>query len=64
MAPSSASRDYGRPFREIFDGYGRDFYRVDPLLFSPAVIRLVNLDTGRQFRFGQTAPEILRASFA
>ena len=33
-----ASPDYGRPFSEIFAGYNNDFYRIDPMLFSPAVI--------------------------
>jgi methenyltetrahydromethanopterin cyclohydrolase len=61
--PSSASSDHGQPFREIFDQYDRDFYKIDPLLFSPAEIQLINVDSGHVFRFGQTHPEILRASF-
>ena len=35
--PSSASRDFGRPFIEIYRQYG-DFYQIDPLLFSPAQV--------------------------
>jgi methenyltetrahydromethanopterin cyclohydrolase len=62
--PSSASRDHGQPFREIFERYDRDFYKIDPLLFSPAEVQLVNLDSGHVFRYGETHPEILRASFA
>jgi methenyltetrahydromethanopterin cyclohydrolase len=58
--PSSASPDHGRPFVEIFQRYGRDFYRIDPLLFGPAVITLANLDTGRSLRFGRRMPEVLR----
>lgn len=61
--PSSASSDHGRPFAEIFTRYDRDFYRIDPLLFSPAVIELVNLDTGRSWRFGQTMPDVIEKSF-
>jgi methenyltetrahydromethanopterin cyclohydrolase len=61
--PSSASSDHGRPFAEIFTRYDRDFYRIDPLLFSPAVIELVNLDSGRSWRFGQTMPEVIEKSF-
>ena len=34
--PSSASRDYGTPFYDLFKRYDWDFYKVDPLLFSPA----------------------------
>ncbi len=51
--PSGASPDYGRPFAEIFESYQRNFYRIDPHLFSPAVIRLANLASGRWFEFGQ-----------
>jgi len=62
--PSSASPDHGRPFREIFERYDRDFYRVDPHLFSPAKVTLANLDTGNWFHFGETMPEVLEQSFA
>jgi methenyltetrahydromethanopterin cyclohydrolase len=61
--PSSSSPDFGEPFARIFERYGRDFYKIDPLLFSPAAITLVNLATGRSFRFGETRPDVLRASF-
>lgn len=62
--PSSASSDYGEPFSAIFERYGRDFYKIDPHLFSPAVITFHNLDTGRTFRFGELAPDVLERSFA
>ncbi len=61
--PSGASSDYGRPFAEIFARYDRDFYRIDPLLFSPAVIRFYNTDTSATHRFGHTAPDVLAESF-
>ncbi len=61
--PSSASPDYGVPFAEIFARYGGDFYKIDPLLFSPAVVSLVNLDTGRSFRFGHLLPRVIHKSF-
>jgi methenyltetrahydromethanopterin cyclohydrolase len=61
--PSSASRDYGKPFAETLTAYGGDFYQVDPLLFSPAEVTLVNLDTGSAFRFGDVNREILAKSF-
>lgn len=61
--PSSASTDYGRPFAEILAQYGNDFYQVDPLLFSPAVIELLNLDSGNHFRFGEVNEEVLTQSF-
>jgi methenyltetrahydromethanopterin cyclohydrolase len=61
--PASASRDYGAPFVEVFERYNRDFYKVDPMLFSPAVIRFHNLKTGRLHAFGKLAPDVLRRSF-
>ena len=33
--PASASSDYGTPFYDIFKRYDNDFYKIDPLLFSP-----------------------------
>ncbi len=62
--PSSASADYGEPFAEIFKRYGGDFYQIDPLLFSPAVVTLMNLDTGHSFRFGHTLPRVIHRSFS
>ncbi len=35
--PSKTSRDYGEPFSEIFKAFKGDFYKIDPMLFSPAV---------------------------
>ena len=61
--PSSASADYGQPFAEIFRRYNHDFYKIDPLLFSPAVVTLVNVDSGRVRRFGETSAEVLQRSF-
>jgi methenyltetrahydromethanopterin cyclohydrolase len=61
--PSSSSPDHGQPFAEIFERYQRDFYRIDPLLFSPATVTLNNLDTGKVFRFGATVPSLLLHSF-
>lgn len=61
--PSSASSDHGRPFAQIFESYDRDFYKIDPLLFSPARISLVNVDTGSSFRFGEILADVIRESF-
>ncbi len=58
--PSAASPDFGRPFHEIFQRYGGDFYRIDPMLFSPAEVHFYNLQTGRQFHYGQRRPDILQ----
>jgi len=62
--PASASQDYGEPFAAIFERSGRDFYKIDPLLFSPGVVNLVNLDSGKSYRFGKLRPDVLRKSFA
>ena len=61
--PAVASESYGKPFLDIFEAAGRDFYAIDPHLFSPAEVVFQNIDTGRVFHFGKTAPNILRESF-
>jgi methenyltetrahydromethanopterin cyclohydrolase len=61
--PSRASRDHGQPFGEIFKRYNYNFYDIDPHLFSPAVITLHNLDTGRTHRFGEVEPALIARSF-
>jgi methenyltetrahydromethanopterin cyclohydrolase len=60
--PASASRDYGTPFYEIFQRYGGDFYKIDPLLFSPAEVWLTSTESGRTFHAGLLNPEVLEAS--
>jgi methenyltetrahydromethanopterin cyclohydrolase len=62
--PSCSSPDHGQPFSAIFEKYDRDFYRIDPLLFSPAEVTFVNLDTGRTHCFGELRPDVLRQSLA
>lgn len=61
--PSCSSRDYGRPFKEIFDSAGGDFYAIDPHLFSPAAVQLISTTTGDVVSFGRVAPELLARSF-
>jgi methenyltetrahydromethanopterin cyclohydrolase len=60
--PASASRDYGTPFYEIFKRYEGDFYKIDPLLFSPAEVWLTSIETGRTFHAGLLNHEVLEAS--
>jgi methenyltetrahydromethanopterin cyclohydrolase len=62
QVPASASRDYGTPFYEIFQQYGGDFYKIDPLLFSPAEVWLTSTESGRTFHAGRLNPEVLEAS--
>jgi methenyltetrahydromethanopterin cyclohydrolase len=63
QVPASASRDYGLPFADLFARYNHDFYKIDPLLFSPAVVVFHNLASGRTFTFGRYAGDVLRKSF-
>jgi len=63
QVPSTASHDHGAPFAEIFARYNHDFYKVDPLLFSPAQVVFNNLDTGKSHCFGRLAPDVLDKSF-
>jgi methenyltetrahydromethanopterin cyclohydrolase len=62
--PSEGSRDYGQPFMEIFRRFGGDFYKIDPLLFSPAEVIVTALDTGESFRKGRVDTSLLDVSFA
>ena len=62
--PSKASRDFGRPFSEIFKQVKGDFYAIDPMLFSPAQIIVTALETGESFHSGEIDLELLDASFA
>jgi methenyltetrahydromethanopterin cyclohydrolase len=61
--PSKASRDYGRPFSEMFRQVKGDFYAIDPMLFSPAKITVIALETGETFQSGEIDLELLNASF-
>ena len=61
--PSCASPDHGAPFADIFTRAGGDFYKIDPMLFSPAEVVFNNLKTGRSHSFGKCEPEVLRKSF-
>lgn len=60
--PASASRDYGTPFYDVFQRYDGDFYKIDPLLFSPAEVWLTSTETGRTFHAGHLNAEVLVAS--
>ena len=61
--PSSASRDYGTPFYELFQRYGGDFYKIDPLLFSPAEVSINNAATGRSFHAGRVNLDLIGQMF-
>ncbi|MGO9134306.1 MAG: methenyltetrahydromethanopterin cyclohydrolase [Methylovirgula sp.] len=61
--PSTNSRDHGRPFAEIFKAFNFDFYKIDPMLFSPAVAMVTAVESGETFRAGHVSQELLDASF-
>ena len=61
--PSKGSRDYGRPFAEIFNAYKGDFYAMDRLLFSPAQAVVTALDSGRSFHGGALDEALIDRSF-
>ncbi len=61
--PASASGDYGEPFGAILKAAEFDFYKIDPMLFSPAEVRLTSIASGRSFHAGGVDLEILERSF-
>ena len=63
QVPSGSSKDHGQPFATIFKQYDYDFYKVDPMLFSPAVVTFHNLRSGRTWNRGTIATDVMKASF-
>ncbi len=61
--PSNASKDYGKPFAQVFKAVNMDFYQIDPLLFSPAKVTITNLTTGNSFFGGAFNEALLNQSF-
>ncbi len=60
--PAAASKDYGTPFYDIFKRYDGDFYKIDPLLFSPAEVWLTSVQSGKTYHAGHMDAAVLRAS--
>ena len=61
--PSNTSEDYGRPFAEVFKSVNFDFYKLDPMLFSPARVTVSSLKTGHSFQAGEINLPALNKSF-
>lgn len=59
QAPSMESKDYGKPFLQIFREADGDFYKIDHGLFAPALLMINNAKTGRTFKAGQINPKVL-----
>ncbi|MAS84071.1 MAG: methenyltetrahydromethanopterin cyclohydrolase [Legionellales bacterium] len=62
--PSSTSKDYGKPFGEIFKDVNYDFYKIDPMLFSPAKVSVSSLTTGHTFHAGKIDLDLLDKSYS
>jgi methenyltetrahydromethanopterin cyclohydrolase len=62
--PSSVSRDYGKPFGNVFKEVNYDFYKIDPMLFSPARVSVTSLMTGNTFHAGKIDKALLDKSFS
>jgi methenyltetrahydromethanopterin cyclohydrolase len=60
--PASTSADYGTPFYDIFKRYNSDFYKIDPMLFSPAEVWLTSTTSGKTFHAGHVNADVLRSS--
>ncbi|MGY6274787.1 methenyltetrahydromethanopterin cyclohydrolase [Methylomonas sp. MgM2] len=61
--PSSTSKDYGKPFAEVFKFYEYDFFKIDAMLFSPASVIVTAVESGKSFRAGQLDNVLLDQSF-
>jgi methenyltetrahydromethanopterin cyclohydrolase len=61
--PSLNSKDFGKPFAETFAAVKGDFYAIDPMLFSPAMVTVTALETGESFQSGRIDTAVLARSF-
>ncbi|KAF3976917.1 MAG: methenyltetrahydromethanopterin cyclohydrolase [Methylococcales symbiont of Iophon sp. n. MRB-2018] len=61
--PSSTSKDYGKPFADIFKACNYDFFKIDSMLFSPASVIVTAMDSGNSFRYGKLDNALLDQSF-
>ena len=61
--PSSTSKDYGKPFADVFKAYDYDFFKVDAMLFSPASVIVSAVESGNSFRAGKLDESLLEKSF-
>ena len=62
--PSSTSKDYGKPFGEIFKDVNYDLFKIVPMLFSPAKVSVSSLTTGHTFHAGKIDLDLLDKSYS
>jgi methenyltetrahydromethanopterin cyclohydrolase len=61
--PARHSKDYGKPFAEIFRAVNFDFYQIDPALFAPAEVWVSSLRSGRTWHGGGTDLALLTSQW-
>jgi len=61
--PSFNSKDYGKPFKNIFENYNMDFYKIDGSLFSPASTIINSIKSGKSYSSGSINNKLLISSF-
>jgi len=60
--PSRSSKHYGKPFAELFENAGRDFYKIDPLLFAPAEVIINDTKAKKLKKAGKINHQLLKKS--
>ena len=53
--PSLKSRDYGKPFADIFAAVKGDFYAIDRMLFSPAMVTVMMSSISLRLRLSKSS---------
>ena len=59
---TESAADYGRLFIEMFEEAGRDFYAMDLSIHSPAMVQIININSGNIFIAGDIRKDILKKS--
>jgi methenyltetrahydromethanopterin cyclohydrolase len=60
---TESSKDYGRLFKDLFIEAGRDFYKMDLDIHSPALVQIVNMNSGNMFKAGRIREDLIKKSF-
>jgi methenyltetrahydromethanopterin cyclohydrolase len=60
---TESSKDYGRLFKELFIEAGRDFYKMDLDIHSPAAVQIINMNSGNLFKAGRIREDLIEKSF-
>ena len=61
--PSFNSKDFGKPFKQIFLDYDKDFYKIDGSLFSPACVLINSKKSGMSYTSGKVDFDLVEKSF-